>query len=44
MATPANAWATYGVDGDGDGDRDVYDPADAIPAAARYLRASGPRR
>jgi hypothetical protein len=36
-----NAWAVYGVDGDGDGDRDVYDPADAIPAAARYLRASG---
>jgi Transglycosylase SLT domain len=36
-----NAWATYGVDGDGDGARDVYDPADAIPAAARYLRASG---
>jgi hypothetical protein len=36
-----NAWAVYGVDGDQDGDRDVYDPADAIPAAARYLRASG---
>jgi hypothetical protein len=36
-----NAWAVYGVDGDGDGDRDVYDPVDAIPAAARYLRASG---
>jgi hypothetical protein len=36
-----NSWATYGVDGDGDGDRDVYDPADAIPAAARYLRDSG---
>jgi hypothetical protein len=36
-----NAWATYGVDGDGDGDRDVYDPADAIPAAAHYLSASG---
>jgi hypothetical protein len=36
-----NAWATYGIDGDDDGDRDVYDPADAIPAAARYLRASG---
>jgi hypothetical protein len=36
-----NAWGAYGVDGDGDGDRNVYDPADAIPAAARYLRASG---
>jgi hypothetical protein len=36
-----DAWAAYGVDGDGDGDRDVCDPADAIPAAARYLRASG---
>src|SRR3954447_11189392 len=36
-----NAWATYGVDGDNDGDRDVYDLADAIPATARYLRASG---
>ena len=35
------AWATYGVDGDGDGRRDVYDPDDAIPAAARYLRAAG---
>jgi cell wall-associated NlpC family hydrolase len=28
-------WAAYGDGGD------VYDPADAIPAAARYLRASG---
>jgi Transglycosylase SLT domain len=36
-----DAWSTYGVDGDGDGRRDVYDPADAIPAAARYLRAAG---
>ena len=26
----AGTWAAYGVDGDGDGDRDVYDPADAI--------------
>ncbi len=34
-------WAAYGVDGDGDGDRDVYDPADAIPGMANYLRASG---
>jgi Transglycosylase SLT domain len=36
-----DAWATYAVDGDGDGRRDVYDPADSIPAAARYLRAAG---
>ena len=36
-------WSEYGVDGDGDGDRDVYDPADAIPGAANYLRASGAR-
>jgi hypothetical protein len=30
-----NAWARYGRGGD------VYDPADAIPAAARYLCAAG---
>lgn len=29
-------WASYGMDGDGDGDRDVWDPADAIPSAAAY--------
>lgn len=29
------------ADGDGDGTDDVYDPADAIPAAARYLAAHG---
>ncbi|WP_326757063.1 bifunctional lytic transglycosylase/C40 family peptidase [Streptomyces hirsutus] len=29
-------WATHGVDGDGDGDRDVWDPSDAIPSAATY--------
>jgi len=29
-------WATHGIDGDGDGDRDVWDPADAIPSAASY--------
>jgi cell wall-associated NlpC family hydrolase len=29
-------WATHGIDGDGDGDRDVWDPADAIPSAAKY--------
>ena len=36
-----STWETHGVDGDGDGRRDVYDPADAIPAAAAYLRATG---
>ena len=34
-------WGAYGVDGDDDGRRDVYDPDDAIPAAANYLKASG---
>jgi soluble lytic murein transglycosylase-like protein len=34
-------WAAYGVDADGDGDKDPNDPNDAIFAAARYLRASG---
>lgn len=29
-------WATHGIDGDGDGDRDVWDPDDAIPSAASY--------
>lgn len=36
-----STWETYGVDGNGDGRRDVYEPKDAIPAAARYLKASG---
>jgi hypothetical protein len=40
-----NAWARYGADYDHDGRRSVYDPGDAIPAAARYLCAAGaPRR
>lgn len=34
-------WAGYGVDGNHDGKKDRYDPADAIPAAARYLKANG---
>jgi hypothetical protein len=34
-------WGAYGVDGNRDGKRDVYDPQDAIPAAGRYLQASG---
>jgi cell wall-associated NlpC family hydrolase len=29
-------WATHGVDGNGDGTKNVLDPADAIPAAAKY--------
>jgi hypothetical protein len=33
-------WAEYGVDASGKGVRDPYDPADAIFAAARYLRAA----
>ena len=37
----APTWTTYGVDGDRDGDCDRYDPRDAIPGAANYLRASG---
>ena len=37
----AATWAAYGVDGDGDGRADRYAPADAIFAAANYLRASG---
>jgi membrane-bound lytic murein transglycosylase B len=40
-----NAWARYGHDFDHDGRRSVYDPGDAIPAAADYLcEAGAPRR
>jgi len=34
-------WAQYGVDANGDGWEDPYNPADAIFAAAKYLRAAG---
>jgi hypothetical protein len=34
-------WGAYGVDGNGDGRKDIYDIADAAPSAANYLRASG---
>ncbi len=34
-------WASYRVDGDGDGTADVYNQVDAIWGAARYLCASG---
>ncbi len=38
-----STWARYGVDADGSGQPDRWDPADAIFAAANYLRASGIR-
>jgi hypothetical protein len=34
-------WAQYGVDANGDGFKDPYNPSDAIFATARYLRAAG---
>lgn len=37
----ASTWQRYGVDGDGDGRADRWDPADAIFSAANYLRAAG---
>src|SRR6478672_3032405 len=36
-----STWAVYGVDANGDGRKDPYNPVDAICAAARYLRAAG---
>lgn len=36
-----STWARYGVDGDGDGVADIWNPADAIASAAHYLRANG---
>jgi membrane-bound lytic murein transglycosylase B len=38
---PPSTWDGFGVDGDGDVRCSPYDPEDAIPAAARYLRAAG---
>ncbi len=37
----ASTWAQYGVDAEGDGPPDRWNPADAIFGAANYLRASG---
>ncbi|HWT93069.1 MAG TPA: lytic murein transglycosylase, partial [Solirubrobacteraceae bacterium] len=34
-------WKSYGVDANGDGKKDPYNPVDAIFAAANYLKASG---
>ena len=37
----ASTWAQYGVDAEGNGPSDRWNPADAIYGAANYLRASG---
>ncbi|HET9452384.1 MAG TPA: lytic transglycosylase domain-containing protein, partial [Aggregicoccus sp.] len=36
-----STWRSYGVDANKDGEKDPYNPVDAIFAAARYLRAAG---
>ncbi len=36
--TNPSTWGGFSVDGNGDGWKDVYDPQDAIPSAARYLQ------
>src|SRR4051812_43203110 len=37
----AATWQRYAIDGDGDGVKDRYAPADAIPATANLLRHNG---
>jgi hypothetical protein len=37
----ASTWARYGVDAEGDGPPDRWNPADAVFSAANYLRAAG---
>ncbi|MEV7004035.1 bifunctional lytic transglycosylase/C40 family peptidase, partial [Streptomyces sp. NPDC093982] len=32
-----STWETHGIDGNGDGKRNVWDPQDAIPSSATYL-------
>ncbi|HEV2059418.1 MAG TPA: lytic murein transglycosylase [Solirubrobacteraceae bacterium] len=36
-----SSWKSFGVDANGDGKKDPYNPVDAIFAAARYLKAAG---
>ncbi len=36
-----STWTEYGVDGNGDGEANIMDPEDAIPAAASYLQSGG---
>jgi Transglycosylase SLT domain len=40
----AETWEAYGVDGDGDGRRDIYSVPDSVFATANYLHASGAPR
>src|SRR4051812_6712262 len=37
----AGTWKTVGVDGNGDGEKNPWDPQDAIPGAARLLNDAG---
>jgi hypothetical protein len=41
FGTGAGTWGAYAVDGDDDGRKDIYAPADAVATAAHYLRANG---
>ena len=40
-AVHARHWKQYGMDANRDGDKDPFNPVDAIFASARYLRAAG---
>ncbi|HEY1356521.1 MAG TPA: peptidoglycan DD-metalloendopeptidase family protein, partial [Solirubrobacterales bacterium] len=39
-----SSWQTYGLDANGDGREDPYNPVDAICAAAHYLKIAGARQ
>jgi hypothetical protein len=41
MAFLPSTFEEWGVDGNGDGEKDIFDPADAIYSAANYLHDSG---
>lgn len=36
-----STWDAYGIDASGDGEANIMDPEDAIPSAAKYLKAGG---
>ena len=44
MQFVGGTWRRYGVDGDGDGNADIYNPYDALHGAANYLAANGASR